>query len=104
MPPALRVAIFDPSLSTHTTALPVSARHAPNTSPTYPVPTTAIFIFLFARGPTPTPDALRGVDRSRVSRTGRRCGRRHCDIRDRGSSHEETQAEYHNKILSRKDF
>jgi len=30
----------------------------------------------------------RGVDRSRVSRTGRRGGRRHCDIRDRGSSHE----------------
>jgi hypothetical protein len=36
------------SLSTQTTSFPFSARQAPATSPTYPVPTTAIFI---ARSP-----------------------------------------------------
>ena len=35
---------FDSSLSTQTTVLPFSAKQAPTTSPTYPVPTTAIFI------------------------------------------------------------
>ena len=38
------IAIFDSSLSTHTTVFPFSARQAPRTRPTYPVPTTAIFI------------------------------------------------------------
>src|SRR5580700_3768932 len=42
--PALSVAIFDSSLSTQMTSFPFSARQAPTTSPTYPVPTTAIFI------------------------------------------------------------
>src|SRR5262249_15816051 len=32
------------SLSTHTTSLPFSARQAPATRPTYPLPTTAILI------------------------------------------------------------
>ena len=35
--------IFFPSVSTHTTVLPKSARQAPDTNSTYPVPMTAIF-------------------------------------------------------------
>src|SRR4026208_1492939 len=42
--PARSVRIFVPSLSTQTTSLPLSAKQAPATSPTYPVPITAIFI------------------------------------------------------------
>src|SRR6478752_6882273 len=42
--PARSVRIFAPSLSTQTTSLPLSAKQAPATSPTYPVPITAIFI------------------------------------------------------------
>src|SRR5215207_8681547 len=34
-------AIFSASTSTQTTSLPVSAKHAPATRPTYPLPTTA---------------------------------------------------------------
>src|SRR6188472_399418 len=37
---------FVASLSTQTTSLPLSAKHTPATRPTYPVPTTAIFMFL----------------------------------------------------------
>ena len=37
-------ATFEASISTQVTLLPVSAKHVPVTSPTYPVPTTAIFI------------------------------------------------------------
>ena len=42
--PPFKVAIFDSSLSTQMTLFPVSARQVPTTRPTYPVPTTAIFI------------------------------------------------------------
>src|SRR5438477_3020034 len=42
--PAASVRIFDSSLSMQTTVFPFSARHAPTTSPTYPLPTTAIFM------------------------------------------------------------
>src|SRR5215475_4063161 len=42
--PARSVRIFAPSLSTQITSLPLSAKQAPATSPTYPVPMTAIFI------------------------------------------------------------
>src|SRR5215218_4761250 len=38
------MATFATSLSTQVTSLPDSAIHAPSTNPTYPVPTTAIFI------------------------------------------------------------
>src|SRR5438128_9283787 len=34
-------------LSTQTTVLPVSAKQVPVTKPTYPVPTTAIFIMIY---------------------------------------------------------
>src|SRR5437868_12660075 len=44
MRPPSRRAIFDRSLSMQMTLFPFSARHAPSTRPTYPVPTTAIFI------------------------------------------------------------
>src|SRR6266404_252835 len=44
MRPALRAAILSRSLSTQTTSLPRSAKTAPVTSPTYPVPTTQMFI------------------------------------------------------------
>src|SRR5919204_5403705 len=40
--PSSRSPIFVPSVSMHVTELPESARHAPATSPTYPVPTTQI--------------------------------------------------------------
>jgi hypothetical protein len=35
-------------MSMHVTTLPLSAKHVPVTSPTYPVPTTAIFIAAYA--------------------------------------------------------
>src|SRR5688572_15177456 len=44
--PARSASIRETSVSTHTTEWPKSARHAPVTSPTYPVPTIAIFIGL----------------------------------------------------------
>src|ERR1700761_9812713 len=37
---------FPASMSTQITSLPVSAKQVPVTKPTYPVPTTAIFIFV----------------------------------------------------------
>src|SRR5947209_13465021 len=40
----MSVLILASSLSMQMTVLPFSARHAPTTSPTYPVPTTAIFM------------------------------------------------------------
>src|SRR3970040_1409765 len=40
--PRRKAATLASSLSTQTTSLPVSARQAPTTRPTYPVPTTAI--------------------------------------------------------------
>src|SRR4029450_10467428 len=52
---------FAGSLSTQTTSFPFSARHAPATRPTYPLPMTAIFILLLTWGgrppgpPTPPP-------------------------------------------------
>src|SRR4029453_13106710 len=47
--PRLSVRILVSSLSTQTTSLPDSAKHAPATSPTYPVPTTAIRMILRVR-------------------------------------------------------
>src|SRR5207244_1651851 len=44
MRPAERAAIFSSSLSTQMTSLPRSAKTAPVTSPTYPVPATQMFI------------------------------------------------------------
>src|SRR5437764_14454055 len=44
MRPASRSAILAASLSTQTTPLPRSARTAPVTNPTYPVPTTQMFM------------------------------------------------------------
>src|SRR5437870_9444168 len=49
MPPAFSMLIFGSSLSTQMTVFPFSARQAPTTRPTYPVPTTAIFIYSPAR-------------------------------------------------------
>src|SRR5919109_3751440 len=49
--PFLSIRIFASSLSTHVTSLPVSARQAPRTNPTYPLPTTAIFMRHKKRGP-----------------------------------------------------
>ena len=42
--PAPSARIFSSSLSTHVTLMPNSAKQAPVTSPTYPVPMTAMFI------------------------------------------------------------
>src|SRR5438552_14158516 len=42
--PRFRSAIFVSSLSTQVTSMPKSARHAPVTSPTYPVPTMQMFM------------------------------------------------------------
>src|SRR5687767_8653414 len=39
--------IFEATTSAHTTSFPVSARQAPTTSPTYPVPITEIFMNCF---------------------------------------------------------
>src|SRR5215813_12578755 len=44
MTPLLRFSIFATSLSTHQTSFPLSAKQLPATSPTYPVPITAMFI------------------------------------------------------------
>src|SRR5437763_3139054 len=44
MRPASRSAILAASLSTQTTSLPRSAKTAPVTNPTYPVPTTQMFM------------------------------------------------------------
>ena len=41
--PRFSAAILASSMSTQTTVLPFSARQAPTTRPTYPVPTTPIF-------------------------------------------------------------
>src|SRR5687767_668782 len=41
--PRWSIRIFASTLSTQTTSFPLSAKQAPATSPTYPVPTTAIF-------------------------------------------------------------
>src|SRR6185503_17622812 len=48
--PFRSIRIFASSLSTHVTSLPVSARQAPRTSPTYPLPTTVIFMRHKKRG------------------------------------------------------
>src|SRR6478752_6930305 len=53
--PRRSIRTFASTLSTQTTSLPVSARQAPTTRPTYPVPTTAIFI----RVPTPVAEAAK---------------------------------------------
>src|SRR6187431_3465948 len=53
--PARSVRIFVPSLSTQTTSLPLSAKQAPATSPTYPVPITAIFIRFVSLWPVIVP-------------------------------------------------
>jgi len=44
MTPARSASTFSAWLSTHTTSLPRSAKTAPVTSPTYPVPTAQMFI------------------------------------------------------------
>src|SRR5688500_3209500 len=41
--PRWSIRILESTLSTPMTSLPLSAKQAPATSPTYPVPTTAIF-------------------------------------------------------------
>src|SRR5688572_16470514 len=51
--PRWSIRIFASALSTQMTSLPLSAKQAPATSPTYPVPTTAIF--------NPTPAAGDGT-------------------------------------------
>src|ERR1041384_494774 len=53
--PARSIRTFASSLSTQTTSLPLSAKHAPATSPTYPVPTTAIFIRFVSLRPVIVP-------------------------------------------------
>src|SRR5512140_2829628 len=45
------MSIFEASLSTHVTCVPNSEKHAPVTSPTYPVPTTAMFTVASSRFP-----------------------------------------------------
>src|SRR5713226_4478250 len=59
MRPALRDSILARSLSTQTTSLPRSAKTAPVTSPTYPVPTTQMFMT------DDVPPRLAGVCRAR---------------------------------------
>src|SRR5262245_13317336 len=49
--PLASARILAASLSTHTTSLPLSAKHTPATRPTYPVPTTAILMSLRQRAP-----------------------------------------------------
>src|SRR5689334_3168687 len=53
--PARSIRTLASSLSTQTTSLPLSAKHAPATSPTYPVPTTAIFIRFVSLRPVIVP-------------------------------------------------
>src|SRR5262245_42763804 len=50
--PSWSIAILLSTLSTQVTWTPNSAKHAPVTRPTYPVPTTAMFIPLPSRGAT----------------------------------------------------
>ncbi len=45
--PLMRLSILRLSMSTHVTSMPTSAKQAPDTRPTYPVPTIAIFIFSY---------------------------------------------------------
>src|ERR1700731_1125527 len=86
--PSLSIAIFDSSLSTQMTSFPFSARQAPTTSPTYPVPTIAIFILYLSLGAAPCRISLR--DGARVLRNG--------------TSHGEMAAEYHNNMLTKNDL
>src|SRR5688572_2961820 len=65
--PPLSVAILSASLSTQITALPFSARHAPTTRPTYPVPITPIFTVASERGQCSTGVRHGGPPRSLVS-------------------------------------
>src|SRR5687768_4944343 len=64
--PRLSRSTFARSLSTQTTSLPRSAKTAPVTSPTYPVPTTQMFI-----GPPRNPSRMRNAssypERERVA-------------------------------------
>src|SRR5215470_15859385 len=69
MCPALRASTLARLLSTQTTSLPRSAKTAPVTSPTYPVPTTQMFMGSRTRGHQDTKRApsgplLPGVRRS----------------------------------------
>src|SRR6266540_3207768 len=54
MCPVLRDSILARSLSTQITSLPRSAKTAPVTSPTYPVPTTQMFMAQLSQGPQNT--------------------------------------------------
>src|SRR5437016_8450248 len=85
--PSLSIAIFDSSLSTQMTSFPFSARQAPTTSPTYPVPTIAIFILYLSLGAAPQTSVRGGA---RVLRNG--------------TSHGEMPAEYHNNMLTKNDL
>src|SRR3979490_207759 len=64
MRPAVRASNLPRLLSTQTTSLPRSAKTAPVTSPTYPVPTTQMFMDSETRGPYDTkheaPEATSG--------------------------------------------
>src|ERR1700682_2172143 len=87
--PSLSVAIFDSSLSTQMTSFPFSARQAPTTSPTYPVPTTAIFIvYPCAEFQPHTRHPRAGVPERTQTRT----------------SHGRDAAEYHNNMLTTNDL
>ena len=44
MRPSRSIPIFSRLVSTQVTSTPISAKQAPDTSPTYPVPTIVIFI------------------------------------------------------------
>src|SRR5262245_20031296 len=58
-------------MSTHATLLPVSARHEPATSPTYPVPTTAIFIEVVLRSEPRVVDGRAHEGDPRAGQAGR---------------------------------
>ena len=45
MIPCFKPSIFSMLTSTQVTLIPISEKHVPETSPTYPVPTIAIFIY-----------------------------------------------------------
>ena len=45
--PFCKDSIFSLFVSTHVTSTPISAKHVPDTKPTYPVPTIAIFILIY---------------------------------------------------------
>src|SRR5882757_4201022 len=55
-----RAATFSGTLSTHVTSLPLSAKHVPATRPTYPVPTTQMFMgdSPVSSGRAPAPSSL----------------------------------------------